>query len=218
MRCAKTDAQSPTTPSATASDRVIGELIIYTHGRRACSTCKLSTLASCRNALSAHLVDPVDRRNLKITGKHRTVSAPHVEVQNDVVVIVTQAYGPQGHNLVGISDVTFDGHPAVTLKIRAGGREGLVHLSPIHGDSRKQGLIDIEPGTKCELFCPVSGQSLDVVGEAGGGEIAGDETGVDGLTCEHAAFEREHHAAAEDRVEEGERVTDEQQPRRGAVA
>jgi hypothetical protein len=67
--------------------------------------------------VSARTVDPIDRRNLKITGKHRTVAAPHVSVENDVVVIVTQAFGPQGHNLVGLSDVTFDGHPAVTLKI-----------------------------------------------------------------------------------------------------
>jgi hypothetical protein len=117
-------------------------------------------------------VDPVDRRNLRITGKHRTVTGPNVAVQNDVVVIVTQAYGPRGDNLVGISDVQFDGHPAVTLGIRAGGRAGLVHLSPIHGDSRKQGMIDIEPGTRCELFCPVSNQPLDIVGEVEDGSGA----------------------------------------------
>jgi len=69
-------------------------------------------------------VDRVDRRNLRITGKHRTIAAPHVAIENDVLVVVTQAFGPQGHNLVGISDVEFDGHPAVTLKLRAGGREG----------------------------------------------------------------------------------------------
>jgi hypothetical protein len=88
------------------------------------------------------------------------------------VVVVTQAYGPRGDNLVGISDVLFDEHPAVTLKIRAGGREGLVHLSPIHGDSRKQGFIDIEPGARCELICPVSNQPLDVVGEVEDGSGA----------------------------------------------
>jgi hypothetical protein len=110
-------------------------------------------------------VDPVDRRNLTITGNHR-VSKPHLAVTDaDVMVIVTQAFGPRGDNLVGISDVRFDGHPAVTLKLRAAGREGLVHLSPIHGDARKQGFIDIAPGTRCELLCPVSGQPLDVVGE-----------------------------------------------------
>ena len=121
-------------------------------------------------------MDPVDRRNLRITGKHRTVTGSHVAVQQptdaEVVVIVTQAYGPQGHNLVGISDVKFDGHPAVTLGIRAEGREGLVHLSPIHGDGRKQGLTDIPDGTRCELFCPVSKQPLDVVGEVEDGSGA----------------------------------------------
>lgn len=122
------------------------------------------------------MVDPVDRRNLRITGKHLAVSGSHVAVaptsENDVVVIVTQAYGPQGHNLVGISDVQFDGHPAVTVGIRAAGKEGQVHLSPIHGDGRKQGLTDIPPGTRCELFCPVSGQPLDVVGEVEDGSGA----------------------------------------------
>jgi hypothetical protein len=117
-------------------------------------------------------VDPVDRQNLRITGKHRTVTAPHVAVENDVVVIVTQAFGPQGHNLVGISDVEFDGHPAVTVKLRGGGREGLVHLSPIHGDGRKKGLTDLPAGTKCELSCPISGVPLDLVGEVEDGSGA----------------------------------------------
>ena len=124
-------------------------------------------------------MDPVDRRNLRITGKHKAVTGSHVAVQpapsaatDDVVVIVTQAYGPQGHNLVGISDVQFDGHPAVTVGIRANGQEGLVHLSPIHGDGRKQGLTDLPQGTRCELFCPVSGQALDLVGEVEDGSGA----------------------------------------------
>jgi len=117
-------------------------------------------------------VDPVDRRNLHITGKHRAVADAHVAVENDVQVVVTQAFGPRGDNLVGISDVTFDGHPAVTIGVRAGGKEGLVHLSPIHGDSRKAGFTDIAPGTRCELFCPVSKQPLDLVGEVEDGSGA----------------------------------------------
>jgi hypothetical protein len=111
--------------------------------------------------------DPPNR-HLRITGQHKIIQEPHVQVQEDVgdvVIVVTQAFGPKGDNLVGISDVVFDGHPAVTLGVRAGGKEGLVHLSPIHGDSRKQGFTDIENGTVCELYCPVSGQPLDVVGD-----------------------------------------------------
>jgi hypothetical protein len=111
------------------------------------------------------VMDPIDHRNLTITGRHRAVSGSHLAVQGDVVVIVTQAFGPRGDNLVGLSDVTFDGHPAVSVKLRANGREGLVHLSPIHGDGRKAGLVDLPAGTRCELLCPVSGQPLDLVGE-----------------------------------------------------
>ncbi len=117
-------------------------------------------------------MDPVDRRNLTITGRHRVVSAAHVTVENDVLIIVTQAFGPRGDNLVGISDVVFDGHPAVTLGIRALGKEGRVHLSPIHGDSRKTAPFDIPSGTRVELFCPVSGQRLDLVGDVDDGSDA----------------------------------------------
>lgn len=110
--------------------------------------------------------DPVDRKNLRVTGNHRAVAAPSVDVHgsDDVVVVVTQAYGPAGDNLVGVSDVTFDGHPAVTIRVRGGGHDGVVHLSPIHGDSRKQG-IELPAGTRCELLCPVSGQALEKVGD-----------------------------------------------------
>jgi hypothetical protein len=120
--------------------------------------------------------DIVDRRNLRITGQHKAIEEPSVAVRDgagedtgDVVIVVTQAYGPRGDNLVGISDVTFDGHPAVTLGVRGAGREGLVHLSPIHGDSRKTGLVDLPVGTVCELYCPVSGQPLDLVGDVDDG-------------------------------------------------
>ena len=63
-------------------------------------------------------MDPVDRQNLSITGRHKAVTGSHLAVENDVVVIVTQAFGPRGDNLVGIADVQFDGHPSVTVGIR----------------------------------------------------------------------------------------------------
>jgi hypothetical protein len=111
-------------------------------------------------------------RNLRITGQHKVIDDPHVAVHDEVVIVVTQAYGPCGDNLVGIADVDFDGHPAVTLGVRADGRQGLVHLSPIHGDSRKAGLTDLPAGAVCELFCPVSGHALELVGDVDDGTDA----------------------------------------------
>jgi len=84
--------------------------------------------------------------------------------KRDVAIIVTQAYGPRGDSLVGLSEVCFDGYPAVTVKVRFAGQEALVHLSPVFGDSRKACAVDVPNGTRCELLCPVSGQALDLVG------------------------------------------------------
>lgn len=116
-------------------------------------------------------MDPIDRENLRITGRHRAVTASNLAVQ-DVTVVVTQAYGPKGDNLVGISGVAFDGHPAITIKVRVGEREGYVHLSPLHGDGRKATMMEIPHGTRCELLCPVSGQPLDFVGDVEDGSGA----------------------------------------------
>ena len=114
----------------------------------------------------------IDEEHLTVTGRHRHSQPPGVAVEDDVVIVITQAFGPKGDNLVGISDVSFDDHPAVTLKIRTGDREGLVHLSPIHGDRRKLGFTDIEVGAKCEVFCPVSGEPLPKLGEVEDGSGA----------------------------------------------
>lgn len=114
----------------------------------------------------------IDRDNLRVTGAHQGLGgAAHLDVSGDadqVKIIVTHAYGPGGDDLVGLSGISFDGYPAVTLLVRVGDSEGLVHLSPIHGDVRKTGFTDIEPGTRCELLCPVTRQPLDPVDGAPG--------------------------------------------------
>lgn len=108
------------------------------------------------------------RRKPRITGAHAVATESNVKVKThdeDVSIIVTRLFGPTGANLVGISDVTFDGYPAFTLLVKTEDKEGLVHLSPIHGDDRKTGMNDLAPGTKCQLFCPVSKKPLDQVFE-----------------------------------------------------
>ncbi len=107
-----------------------------------------------------------NRRRPRITGAHAVATQSNVAVKEQdegVSIIVTQLFGPAGDNLVGISDVTFDGYPAFSLLVKCGDKEGLVHLSPIHGDDRKVGLEGIAPGSRCELFCPVSKKPLDQV-------------------------------------------------------
>lgn len=101
-----------------------------------------------------------------VTGAHVVAEQSNVTVHeqaNEVSIIVTQLFGPNGEDLVGVSDHTFDGYPAITVLVKAGDREELVHLSPIHGDTRKIGMEDLAAGTKCELFCPISKQPLDQI-------------------------------------------------------
>ena len=95
-----------------------------------------------------------------------------INLVEDVLVVVTQAYGPTGKSLVGVDGVEFDGYAALALDVKAGDHTGRVYLSPIHGDPRKRGMADLPLGTKCELYCPVSGQQLDYVGEVGDGSGA----------------------------------------------
>ncbi|MCA9540107.1 MAG: hypothetical protein KC620_14515 [Myxococcales bacterium] len=88
--------------------------------------------------------------------------AKSVSSKDGVQIIVHKLYGPCGHDLVGISDASFDGHSAITVGVRLpDGRDGKVNLSPIHGDDRKSGMTDIEAGTVLELYCPVCKKSLE---------------------------------------------------------
>jgi hypothetical protein len=116
----------------------------------------------------------IDKANLTITGAHKKLdlNAPGLQVEDDVVVVVTQAFGPRGESLLGLTDVTFDGFPAVTLKLKTDAGEGLIHLSPVHGDRRKAGWTDIPAGIKCQLLCPVSGLPLDHIGKVAPGSNA----------------------------------------------
>lgn len=107
----------------------------------------------------------IDADNLTVTGAHRALRDQNIRVESEVIVIVTQAFGPGGDDLMAASQVDFDGYPAVPVLVRAAGREEIVHLSPFHGDRRKTGMEGLPAGTKCELLCPVSKKPLDHVGK-----------------------------------------------------
>jgi hypothetical protein len=116
------------------------------------------------------MANHVDEKHLKQSNRQRLdASAGSLEVMDDVTIVVTQAYGPAGDSLMGLSDASFDGHPGVAVQVDAGELSGIVYLSPIHGDARKTGLSGIPAGTVCTLRCPVSGKPLDRVGTVEGG-------------------------------------------------
>ena len=109
----------------------------------------------------------VDVENLTVTGKN---ASEGVTVEDDVIIIINQAYGPGGETLIGVGDESFDGFPAITLHVRAKDepqRGGLVHISPIHGDRRKSGFDDFQQGEQLELLTP-KGTPLVHVGHIDG--------------------------------------------------
>lgn len=112
----------------------------------------------------------ISKRQPSITGAHATIPKPVLQIienQDDLVtIVVTRAFGPEGDNLVGLTDITFDDYPALTLLVKTNEKQGLVHFSPIRGDNRKIGFTDIECGTVCELCCPVSGRPIAKLNEA----------------------------------------------------
>lgn len=80
-------------------------------------------------------------------------------------IIVTQAFCPKGHDLVAYPGPTFDGFPGISIHVVAGGVDEIVTLSPMHGDDRRQGSEAFEPGTQCQLSCPVCGEGLPSFGD-----------------------------------------------------
>jgi hypothetical protein len=96
-------------------------------------------------------------------------SLPHGLVRlRSGVIAVTHVYCPNGHNLIREdSDARFNGYPGITLKIKGRDEEGLVIVSPIHGDDTRFGAVDFHPGEITRVSCPQCDAELPVVQECG---------------------------------------------------
>ena len=98
----------------------------------------------------------IDRAKIQRSGN---VSTPpedaHFKEVDDVIVQVTQAYCPQGHNLVLEKEELFDGAPGITLLVSAGGPAKKLILSPFHGDHRRYGFTDYAECARLEISCPI---------------------------------------------------------------
>ncbi len=99
---------------------------------------------------------------LVVADPDRKPSGKTAVVQEGEVIRLDSAFCPRGDNLMIEGAPTFDDHPGICLEVTDGARDGLVTLSPIHGDHRKVG-IEFEPGTVLTLRCPVCHVELDPI-------------------------------------------------------
>ncbi|MBN1947151.1 MAG: hypothetical protein JW797_15885 [Bradymonadales bacterium] len=102
-----------------------------------------------------------------VSGRYPAVN-PHsglLIAQDGIFMVLTQAFDGHGHSLIREDSPRFDGFPGVTLWMELpDGRSGELTLSPIHGDPRKEGLVDVPEGTECRLLGVSGGQPLDQEG------------------------------------------------------
>jgi len=95
----------------------------------------------------------VDRKRVRIRGRGASAGAG-VRLLDKMYVVVTKVFCPQGHNVVGTGSTKFDGFDAIGLWVGDGKKEGLVELSPIHGDGSKVGP-EFPANTRLSLRCPI---------------------------------------------------------------
>ena len=82
---------------------------------------------------------------------------------DEVAIIVTQAFGPTGESLMDDdpNGPRFSGERGVRVRVRQGDVDEIVVLSPFFGDPSKIAPADFEEGVRCDLLCPISGEPLD---------------------------------------------------------
>lgn len=100
-----------------------------------------------------------------------------LSVRDGVMVVITQAYCPNGHNLISQENADFDGHPGISLLVECADWSGNIVLSPIHGDHSRVGVAKtLTEGTNCTLRCPVCQTELPKLGKCrceNGGDLLG---------------------------------------------
>ncbi len=83
--------------------------------------------------------------------RQQTYSRLQAVSKSGHVVLVTQAFGPNGENLIDHDGPLFSGEPGVKLHVKQGDLEEDVVLSPYFGDTAKFSTLPFLEGEKCEL-------------------------------------------------------------------
>lgn len=105
--------------------------------------------------------DQINREGLTIHKKELS-DQDAVKIEDDVFVIVTRLFCPNGHNLVDQENAKFDGYGGIRLLVGDGNKEGIVEVSPFHGDATKYGL-DFPEGVRLTIKCPECKVDLPVL-------------------------------------------------------
>ena len=100
----------------------------------------------------------VDQGRVKISAPPPLEST--IELIDDVFIIMTEAYCPNGHNLISDENEEFDGYPGIKVLLKSDDNDGIVYLSPIHGDGTKKGDQNWKDGQKIQFFCPICNVAL----------------------------------------------------------
>jgi hypothetical protein len=101
----------------------------------------------------------VDVKQVRISATPPSNSA--IKQVDDVFIVITQAFCPNGHNLIADFsagdydfECDFDGFPGLKLCLESAVESAEVVLSPFHGDSSKKGKTDWRAGSKLNVLCP----------------------------------------------------------------
>lgn len=94
----------------------------------------------------------VEHHNVKISVMPPAEST--LKQVDNVFIVITEAYCPNGHNLILPDNDEFDGYPGIKMKIVSSTDSGILYASPFHGDGTKKGKQDWKQGEKLEIHCP----------------------------------------------------------------
>lgn len=110
-----------------------------------------------------------DKKN-EFDNRPETASRLRAISEKGYIVVVTQAYGPNGEDLMDREGPKFSGEPGVKLRVTQGDKTADVILSPFFGDPAKYSSVEFEVGKRCVLTCPESGEPLDRIDGMGNDE------------------------------------------------
>jgi len=87
--------------------------------------------------------------------------------EEDMTIVVTHIYCVKGHDLVRPGGPKFEGYDGITFWLEGQHGSGEVIVSPFHGDPRKYGGDDFEPGERLTICCPECKEPFSPIAKCG---------------------------------------------------